>query len=216
VLDQLITECEAAAGAEELADAVAELSHRALQHLFAEETVLLPACREHLGAAGVTWANSMDGTHRELHGLLTSLGGEEIGPESALAVTQVIALLRSDAREEEDQLLPRLQAVLSAEDLRVLGAAWQAARRAAPFPAPRRVSRPAARVNQAPRSFNGTAEVPAVEAAAQAPGRSRLVRTLGSGLVAGAAGVAVLMLTEKLYSLVTGAVGGRQVRRRRP
>jgi hypothetical protein len=45
---------------------------------------------------------------------------------------QIVELLRQDVRDEEDELLPRLQARLSTMQLRLLGIAWEAVRQLAP------------------------------------------------------------------------------------
>jgi hypothetical protein len=53
-------------------------------------------------------------------------------PRRAELLDRLVALLREDVRDEEDVLLPRLQAALDPAGLRRLGIAWELVRRTAP------------------------------------------------------------------------------------
>lgn len=203
VLDQLMAEAERAADPWALAEAVAELSQRALRHAFAEETVLFPACREHLGAEAEAWTADVDAKHQEINELLQQISGADIDADVSAAVARVCALIRADAREEEDALLPRLQEVLDPEALRALGSAWQAARVAAPIrPHPRIPRRPPANALAAP-VLTVTDRLRGPAAPAPRP-RAGALRLVGAGLLAGALGVAAMTLTEKIEQRVTG------------
>jgi hypothetical protein len=203
VLDQLMTEAERAADPWALAEAVAELSQRALRHAFAEETVLFPACRKHLGEAGEAWTADVEAKHQEINELLQQISGADVDADTAAAVARVCALIRADAREEEDELLPQLQAVLEEEALRALGSAWQAARVAAPIrPHPRVPRRPPANALAAP-VLTVTDRLRGPAAPAPRP-RAGALHVVGTGLLAGAVGVAAMTLAEKLEQRVTG------------
>lgn len=203
VLDQLMTEAERAPDAWALAEAVAELSQRALRHAFAEETVLFPACRKHLGDEGEAWTADVEAKHQEINELLQQISGSDVDADIAAAVARVCALIRADAREEEDELLPRLQAVLDEDALRALGSAWQASRAAAPIrPHPRVPRRPPANALAAP-VLAVTDRLRGPAAPAPRP-QVHPVRVLGAGLVAGAVGVVVMTLAEKAEQFVSG------------
>ena len=212
VLDQLMTEAERAASPWDYADAVGELSERALRHAFAEETVLFPACRQHLGDEGEAWTADVEAKHQEVNELLQQISGADVDADTRAAFGRVCALIRADAREEEDDLLPRLQAVLDAGELRALGAAWQAARVAAPIrPHPRVPRRPPANAMAAP-VLAVTDRLRGPAAASPCP-RAGLRRTLGARVVAGAAGVAAMTLAEKLEQRFTGRPNSHVPRR---
>lgn len=112
---------------------VADLTERALRHAFAEETVLFPAYRKHLGHHGDQLTATIESEHQEINEALKAL--QRADPSAAdydRTVRETFALIRDDARQEEDVLLPMLQQAVDAEQLRVLGAAWEAARLASP------------------------------------------------------------------------------------
>ncbi len=141
VLDRLMTEAQRAAAPKEFARAVGELSRRALQHAFAEETVLFPVYRERFGDRADELTADVESKHQEINDLLVQIDGAPDDARTRAAVDRVCALIRADAREEEDVLLPRLLAELDPDALRRLGSAWEAARVAAPIRPHPRVSR---------------------------------------------------------------------------
>ncbi|WP_019874965.1 hypothetical protein [Sporichthya polymorpha] len=83
----------------------------------------------------------VESKHQEINDLLVQIDGASDDARTRAAVDRVCALIRADAREEEDVLLPRLLAELDPDALRRLGSAWQAARVAAPIRPHPRVSR---------------------------------------------------------------------------
>lgn len=71
--------------------------------------------------------------HQEINALVARLEGDALSePARAVLVARLVGLLRQDVRDEEDVLLPRLQAVLSTGELRRLGLWWELVRRTAP------------------------------------------------------------------------------------
>ncbi|HEY8616835.1 hemerythrin domain-containing protein [Phenylobacterium sp.] len=101
-------------------------------HAFAEESVLWPTIRRVL-PDGEPLTLQVEREHQEINELVMRL--ESLAPGSTdwdVALTQVVALLRQDVRDEEDVLLPRLQRKLTPGQLRRLGFTWEAVRRVAP------------------------------------------------------------------------------------
>ena len=101
-------------------------------HAFAEEAVLWPVIRRVL-PDGQELTLRVEQEHQAINELVTHLDRLEPGtPEHREVLDSIVELLREDVRDEEDMLLPRLQAKLSPAQLRVLGFAWAAVRRIAP------------------------------------------------------------------------------------
>ncbi|TDC51112.1 hemerythrin domain-containing protein [Jiangella ureilytica] len=144
VLHRLMQQYEAAPDDEARGRIVADLAQRALRHAFAEETVLFPAYRQHLPGHGDELTAHVEGEHQQINDLLEEL--QDADPAAAGyddRVRRVFTLIDSDAREEEDVMLPRLQSVVDDEELRTIGDAWEAARATAPTrPHPRVPRRP--------------------------------------------------------------------------
>ena len=110
-------------------------------HAFAEEAVLWPVIRRVL-PDGHELTLQVEREHQAINELVTRL--EELTPGSAerrAVLNRVAELLGQDVRDEEDELLPRLQAKLSPLQLKLLGLAWEAVRRIAPTRAHPIVSR---------------------------------------------------------------------------
>jgi hypothetical protein len=115
------------------ARAVDRLTDRALRHAFAEETVLFPAVRRYVPDRGEELTAHIEGEHQEVNELLAGLRTMRPGdPGYDGAVRRAITLIRDDARNEEDRLLPLLQAAAGPAALRSIGAAWETARLTAP------------------------------------------------------------------------------------
>jgi hypothetical protein len=71
--------------------------------------------------------------HQEINEMFTEL--EKTDPDGDRhreLWSRISALLRQDVRDEEDTLLPKLQAAVSRRKLVVMGLAWEAVRRIAP------------------------------------------------------------------------------------
>lgn len=110
-------------------------------HAFAEEAVLWPAIRRTV-PGGEELTLRVEQEHQAINELVRRL--EALRPASSEyheVLTRVVHLLAADVGDEEDILLPQLQAVLSPMQLRRLGLAWEAVRRVAPTRAHPLVSR---------------------------------------------------------------------------
>ncbi|TNM69196.1 hemerythrin domain-containing protein [Streptomyces sp. NP160] len=185
---------------------VAELGERALRHAFAEEVVLFPAYRKHFPDAGDELTAHIEGDHQQVNDLLHALQrADPRAPGYDAQVREAFAVIRHDAHDEEDDLLPRLQQVADDAELQAIGAAWEAARTASP-------TRPHPKVSRRP-PWNALAALglaasdrvkDAVDAVAPV-GTGR--RTVVVGLLAGALGAAAMTATEKAEQAVTGRTG---------
>lgn len=112
---------------------VADLAQRALRHAFAEETVLFPAYRRHLPDHGDELTAHVEGEHQQINELLEELqDADPAAPGYDHRVRRAFQLITSDAREEEDIMLPRLQSAVDDDELRAIGDAWETVRVTAP------------------------------------------------------------------------------------
>lgn len=110
-------------------------------HAFAEESVLWPALRRLL-ADGEHLTLQIEREHQEVNELVTRLEGLAVTDlEREATLHRLVEVLREDVRDEEDQLLPRLQERAGPARLRRLGLAWELVRRVAPTRAHPVVSR---------------------------------------------------------------------------
>jgi hypothetical protein len=101
-------------------------------HAFAEEAVLWPVIRRVL-PDGEELTLRVEREHQainELVRLMERMPAGSAGRQTALE--RMAELLAEDVRDEEDLLLPRLQAALSPWHLRLLGISWEVVRRIAP------------------------------------------------------------------------------------
>ncbi|NAZ81226.1 hemerythrin domain-containing protein [Kineococcus sp. R8] len=131
-LDALMTAYDAEPDAAARGRVVAELAERALRHAFAEETVLFPAYRRHLPEDADLTAH-IQGDHQRINELLEALQtADPHAPGYDAQVREAFAVIRHDAHDEEDELLPRLQRVASPAQLRAIGNAWEVQRRTSP------------------------------------------------------------------------------------
>jgi hypothetical protein len=109
-----------------------EIYQLVFAHAFAEESVLWPVLRRVL-PDGHELTLRVEREHQEINELVTRLESMDPGAaERAQVLDRVIALLLQDVRDEEDVLLPRLQAAVSGDRLRRIGLAWETVRRVAP------------------------------------------------------------------------------------
>ena len=131
-LDRLLKRlARSAPGAEEEA-ALHAIARLVFPHAFAEESVIWPAARRVL-PDGEALTLQVEQEHQEVNELWTSLEQLPSGsPERSTAIVRLTEVLRQDVRDEEDELLPRLQDALGVRRLRALGVAWEAVRRTAP------------------------------------------------------------------------------------
>ncbi|MEU0101406.1 hemerythrin domain-containing protein [Streptomyces sp. NPDC006267] len=116
-------------------------------HAFAEEIVLWPVLRRSI-RNGENLTAMVEEEHQQINDLTSEI--ERLGPhdpEREEKVWLVFALIGQDIRDEEDELLPRLQDTLGPVRLRRPGVAWAVVRMSAPltrtppFPGDRRETR---------------------------------------------------------------------------
>lgn len=101
-------------------------------HAYAEETVLWPVIRRTL-PDGEELTLRVELEHQEINELTARLEALEPGAaEYHELLDRIVSLLRQDVRDEEDELLARLQVKLRPAQLRRLGTAWEAVRRISP------------------------------------------------------------------------------------
>ena len=129
VLDGLLDALGTTAGAAQ-DEVLTRLARLVFPHAYAEETVLWPALRAvHPDGEQVTLRNEQE--HQQINELFSELERAD-GERRSELLARLTALLRHDARDEEDVLLPRLQQAMTAAQLRRLGATWELVRRTAP------------------------------------------------------------------------------------
>ena len=110
-------------------------------HAFAEEAVLWPVMRRVL-PEGHSLTLQVEVEHQQINELVTRIEAlSPTSPEHQQVLNRVLDLLQKDVRDEEDELLPRLQAKLTVGQLRLLGLAWEGVRLVAPTRAHPIVSR---------------------------------------------------------------------------
>jgi hemerythrin superfamily protein len=132
-LDALMRSYDTAIGPEERGRVVAEVGERALRHAFAEETVLFPAYRRLLAGGDDELTRHIEGDHQVVNDALEQLQrADPASPDYDATVRHAFEVIRHDAHDEEDDLLPRLQQVAGVHRLRAIGAAWELQRRASP------------------------------------------------------------------------------------
>lgn len=101
-------------------------------HAFAEESVLWPVVRRVL-PDGEELTLQVEQEHQEVNELVTRLEAlDAADPGRAATLDRLVEVLREDVRDEEDQMLPRLQVRVPPARLRRLGVAWEVVRRVAP------------------------------------------------------------------------------------
>lgn len=101
-------------------------------HAFAEEAVLFPAARRALPDRDPLTLR-IESDHQEVDELVTRLDtSSPDDPERPALLRRTFAVLDQDVRTEEDELLPRLQQVLSRRRLRLLGWQWELLCRTSP------------------------------------------------------------------------------------
>jgi len=101
-------------------------------HAFAEESVLFPAARRVL-PGGDPLTLHIETAHQQVDELVTRLDASSAdAPDHAALLERTFAVLDEDVRSEEDELLPRLQQLLSPRQLRALGRWWELVRRISP------------------------------------------------------------------------------------
>lgn len=130
-LDALLHDLGRTTGAEQ--DRVLVSIYRLVfPHAFAEESVLWPVIRR-VVPDGEALTLQVEKEHQEVNELVVRLDAGTASPEERQRLLdRLVVVLREDVRDEEDQLLPHLQAALTPSQLRRLGVAWEVVRRTAP------------------------------------------------------------------------------------
>jgi Hemerythrin HHE cation binding domain len=133
-LDRLMDRARAtrAAGGREHAVALRAVARLVFTHAFAEESVLFPAARRVL-PDGDPRTLHIETAHQQVNELVTRLDASSANaPDHAALLERTFTVLDEDVRSEEDELLPRMQQLLSPRQLRALGRRWELVRRIAP------------------------------------------------------------------------------------
>jgi hypothetical protein len=138
-LDRMLEQLDSARG-EALDELLHRISRLVFSHAFAEESVLWPALRRAVHE-GEELTAKVEREHQEITELAARLERRPPGVPPSDLLAETVRLLRQDVRDEEDELLPRLQAALSVRELRRLGLLWELVRRTAPTRAHPVVSR---------------------------------------------------------------------------
>ncbi len=130
-LDELLHELGRAAGGDQQREVLNRINRLVFPHAFAEEAVLWPTLRRLL-PDGEQLTLQVEREHQEVNELVVAL--EKTDDEAARKplLDRLVQVLREDVRDEEDELLPRLQDKLDSRSLTRLGFAWEALRRTAP------------------------------------------------------------------------------------
>ena len=130
-LDRLLVQLAQTSG-EEQEDVLRRLARLVFPHAYGEETVVWPLLRRVLpDGHEITLRNEQE--HQAINALFSQVERTpHDDPVRAALLDRLTALLREDVRDEEELLLPRLQAALSPEQLRRLGLVWEVLRRTAP------------------------------------------------------------------------------------
>jgi hemerythrin superfamily protein len=130
-LDRLLHELERSAPGDQ--DPVLRRIYRLVfPHAFAEESVLWPVVRRVL-PDGEELTLQVEQEHQEVNELVVRLEQlDATDPARVEVLDRLAEVLREDVRDEEDALLPRLQARVPVARLRRLGLTWELVRRIAP------------------------------------------------------------------------------------
>jgi hypothetical protein len=205
-LDRLLDELAHARGAHR-DEALTRLQRLVFPHAYAEETVVWPVLRRVL-PDGEALTLQLEQEHQRINELASRIDAAPAGPARDALVEEVSGLLRQDARDEEDVLLPRLQDALDGAQLRRLGRSWELVRRTAP-------TRPHAVVSRRPPG-NVLAALPltALDRARDALDRSarRSGGPASARRAAGRALAAVAGAVERVPPLRVGERPGTRVR----
>lgn len=130
-LDVLLRSIEKSSGDQRQAELTA-LCRLVFPHAFAEEAVLWPLVRRVL-PDGAELTLRVEQEHQEINQLFTELEqADPDSPEHRRLFSRIAELLRQDARDEEDVLLPKLQGALDPRALRRAGRLWSIVRHTAP------------------------------------------------------------------------------------
>jgi hypothetical protein len=112
--------------------ALRKVARLVFTHAFAEEAVLFPAARAVL-AEGDELTVDIEEEHQDVDEVMTALDrSDPTDPNHGDLVRRAFASLDRDVRDEEDVLLPRMQARMTTRQLQLLGLQWQLLRATSP------------------------------------------------------------------------------------
>jgi hemerythrin superfamily protein len=130
-LDRLLHELDGTTGTAQ-EEVLTRIDRLVFSHAFTEETVLWPVLRRVL-PDGDALTLQVEKEHQEVNELVTALERDGLDdPRRPARLARLVDVLREDVRDEEDQLFPRLQEAVSADELRRLGRRWEVMRRLSP------------------------------------------------------------------------------------
>jgi hemerythrin superfamily protein len=130
-LNELLKEARAASG-DAQDEVLTRMCRLVFPHAFAEEAVLWPAARRAL-PDGEELTVEVEREHQEINEIWSAVErGGHGDPDRKKLLERAFELLDEDVRDEEDELLPRLQEALDHRELRRLGITWELVRRTAP------------------------------------------------------------------------------------
>jgi len=130
-LDRLLSELMATDLADQ-SEVLRDIYRLVFPHAFAEEAVLWPVLRRVL-PDGQELTLQVEREHQEVNELVTALESMPLeDPDRPTTLARLVEVLREDVRDEEDVLLPRLQAAVPRARLTQLGVAWEGVRRVSP------------------------------------------------------------------------------------
>jgi hemerythrin superfamily protein len=130
-LEALLQRLEGSTGMDQ-SEVLLRIYRLVFPHAFAEESVLWPVMRRAL-PDGHELTLEVEREHQEVNELVRRLEALPLDdPGRAPVLDRLAAVLREDVRDEEDELFPRLQAVVRPAQLRLLGVAWEVVSRIAP------------------------------------------------------------------------------------
>jgi hypothetical protein len=130
-LDELLHALGTAGAGDPQDEVLQKINRLVFPHAFAEEAVLWPVLRRVL-PDGEALTTQVEKEHQEVNELVVSLEKTGDQAERQRLLDRLVVVLREDVRDEEDELLPRLQDAVDGPTLRRLGMAWEALRRTAP------------------------------------------------------------------------------------
>jgi hemerythrin superfamily protein len=130
-LDALLQQLEVSRPGSEQDAVLHRIARLVFPHAFAEESVLWPQLRR-VVSDGEALTLQVELEHQEVNELWTNLEAAQSDEDRTVLIERLISVLREDVRDEEDELLPRLQDAVSVRRLQILGIAWEAVRLTAP------------------------------------------------------------------------------------
>jgi hypothetical protein len=130
-LNELLDEVKSTTG-EAQDEVLTRMCRLVFPHAFAEEAVLWPAVRRAVPEAEELTLE-VEQEHQEINELMAAVErSRHYDDDREELLARAFDLLDDDVRDEEDEILPRLQEALSHGELQRLGVVWELVRRTAP------------------------------------------------------------------------------------